>query len=311
MRIIISPSLHPHEIQTAIAPALEQLWKQKDERVKEFLDVQPHGVSVHNFVIQLAFTMVAYESFKICTAVSEGTQTFVDKCFANSISRRLLPVDGAHAASCEEMETTMSSVEAEQKATDYKSPDDGIVPDHCPTYACIRVVAYLSRVLEATITALEGLNKQAFLTELVTLAFTLNDCNTSFSRDTVPKPPIVKRVTSRRREARLQPASSRGGKGLRGGGRCSTTIGIGDMGGGNGDIGGGSGDMGGGSGDMSTCKGDNGCGISGGRGTRGGAKGTRGGGRGTKCGGKGSRGGDKGSRGGGKGSIGGGRGGAL
>ncbi|GKD47789.1 exocyst complex component SEC10, partial [Tanacetum coccineum] len=109
--------------------------------------------------------------------------------FANSISRLLLPVDGAHAASCEEMATAMSSAEgaaykglqqcietvmaeverllsAEQKATDYKSPDDGIVPDHRPTNACIRVVAYLSRVLDATFTALEGLNKQAFLTEL-------------------------------------------------------------------------------------------------------------------------------------------------
>lgn len=31
----------------------------------------------------------------------------------------------------------------------------------------IRVVAYLSRVLESAFTALEGLNKQAFLTELV------------------------------------------------------------------------------------------------------------------------------------------------
>lgn len=31
----------------------------------------------------------------------------------------------------------------------------------------VRVVAYLSRVLEAAFTALEGLNKQAFLTELV------------------------------------------------------------------------------------------------------------------------------------------------
>lgn len=124
--------------------------------------------------------------------------------FANSISRLLLPVDGAHAASCEEMATAMSSAEgaaykglqqcietvmaevcidiwvyvilkysnelfaiseilrffpflynffinrvsfliqverllsAEQKATDYKSPDDGIVPDHRPTNACIR-----------------------------------------------------------------------------------------------------------------------------------------------------------------------------
>ncbi|GJX04176.1 exocyst complex component SEC10B-like protein, partial [Tanacetum coccineum] len=72
--------------------------------------------------------------------------------------RLLLPVDGAHSASCEEMATTMSSAEgaaykglqqciktvmperllsAEQKVTDYKSPDDGIVPDHRPTNACI------------------------------------------------------------------------------------------------------------------------------------------------------------------------------
>ncbi|RVX10086.1 Exocyst complex component SEC10a [Vitis vinifera] len=101
----------------------------------------------------------------------------------------LLPVDGAHASSCEEMATAMSSAEtaaykglqkcietvmaeverllsAEQKATDYRLPDDGIAPDHRPTNACTRVVAYLSRVLEAAFTALEGLNKQAFLTEL-------------------------------------------------------------------------------------------------------------------------------------------------
>ncbi|KAL8480467.1 hypothetical protein ACS0TY_027123 [Phlomoides rotata] len=84
--------------------------------------------------------------------------------FANSISRLLLSVDGAHAASCEEMATTMSSAEgaaykglqqcietvmseierllsAEQKATDYRSPDDGITPDHRPTNAYIRVTA--------------------------------------------------------------------------------------------------------------------------------------------------------------------------
>lgn len=140
----------------------------------------------------------------------------------NSISRRLLPVDGAHAASSEEMATTMSRAESvackglqqcietviaevcdleylffciglisaicgtlvlprqsnslvtftshlmfsnsficplkpnilfdimfpfdcfqverllstEQKATDYRSPDDGIIPDHRPTSAC-------------------------------------------------------------------------------------------------------------------------------------------------------------------------------
>lgn len=32
--------------------------------------------------------------------------------FANSISRLLLPVDGAHAASCEEMATAMSKAES-------------------------------------------------------------------------------------------------------------------------------------------------------------------------------------------------------
>lgn len=32
--------------------------------------------------------------------------------FSNSISRLLLPVDGAHAASCEEMATAMSSAES-------------------------------------------------------------------------------------------------------------------------------------------------------------------------------------------------------
>ncbi|KAG8483104.1 hypothetical protein CXB51_022071 [Gossypium anomalum] len=83
--------------------------------------------------------------------------------FANSISRLLLPVDGSHAAACEEMATAMSSAEgaafkglhqcietvdrllsAEQKAADYHSPDDGMT----------------------AFTTLEGLNKQAFLTEL-------------------------------------------------------------------------------------------------------------------------------------------------
>ncbi|KAL0334964.1 UNVERIFIED_CONTAM: Exocyst complex component SEC10b [Sesamum radiatum] len=69
------------------------------------------------------------------------------------------------------IETVTAEVErllsAEQKATDYRSPDDGFVPDHRPTNACTRVVAYLSRALEAAFTSLEGLNKQAFLTELV------------------------------------------------------------------------------------------------------------------------------------------------
>ncbi|PWA82096.1 hypothetical protein CTI12_AA167450 [Artemisia annua] len=45
------------------------------------LGCEPQGAAVHNFVIQLAFTMVASESIKIYKAVSEGTQTFVDKFF--------------------------------------------------------------------------------------------------------------------------------------------------------------------------------------------------------------------------------------
>ncbi|KAK6920074.1 Exocyst complex component Sec10-like [Dillenia turbinata] len=131
--------------------------------------------------------MVAVQ--RCASSVAIVQQKHHSQYFANSISRLLLPVDGAHAASCEEMATAMSSAEAaaykglqqcietvmaeverllsaEQKATDYKSPEDGMAPDHRPTNACTRVVAYLSRVLEAAFTALEGLNKQAFLTEL-------------------------------------------------------------------------------------------------------------------------------------------------
>ncbi|GAB4849653.1 Exocyst complex component 5 [Ancistrocladus abbreviatus] len=131
----------------------------------------------------------SFRSFMVAVQRCASSVAIVQQYFANSISRLLLPVEGAHAASCEEMATAMASAEAaaykglqqcidtvmaeverllsaEQKATDYRSPDDGIAPDHRPTNACTRVVAYLSRVLEASFTALEGLNKQAFLTEL-------------------------------------------------------------------------------------------------------------------------------------------------
>ncbi|GFY97371.1 exocyst complex component sec10 [Actinidia rufa] len=131
----------------------------------------------------------SFRSFMVAVQRCASSVAIVQQYFGNSISRLLLPVDGAHAASCEEMATAMSSAEgaaykglqqcietvmaeverllsAEQKATDYRSPEDGIAPDHRPTNACTRVVAYLSRVLEAAFTALEGLNKQAFLTEL-------------------------------------------------------------------------------------------------------------------------------------------------
>ncbi|XP_008807526.1 exocyst complex component 5 [Phoenix dactylifera] len=128
-------------------------------------------------------------SFMIAVQRCASSVAILQQYFSNTISRLLLPVDGAHAASCEEMGTAVSSVEgaahkgllqcidtvmaeverllsSEQKTTDYRSPDDGNPPDHRPTNACVRVVAYLSRVLEVAFTALEGLNKQSFLTEL-------------------------------------------------------------------------------------------------------------------------------------------------
>ncbi|KAI3933583.1 hypothetical protein MKX01_032688 [Papaver californicum] len=131
----------------------------------------------------------SFRSFMVAVQRCASSVAIVQQYFTNSISRLLLPVDGAHAASCEEMATAMSSAEgaaykglqqcietvmaeverllsAEQKPTDYRSPEDGMAPDHRPTTACTRVVAYLSRVLEVSFTALEGLNKQAFLTEL-------------------------------------------------------------------------------------------------------------------------------------------------
>ncbi|KAI3746449.1 hypothetical protein L6452_08883 [Arctium lappa] len=131
----------------------------------------------------------SFKSFMVSLQACGSSVAIIQQYFGNSISRLLLPVDGAHAASCEEMTAAMSSAEGsackglqqcidtviaeverllltEQKATDYKSPDDGLMGDNRPTAACTRVVAYLSRVLESAFTALEGLNKQSFLTEL-------------------------------------------------------------------------------------------------------------------------------------------------
>lgn len=131
----------------------------------------------------------SFRSFMIAVQRSASSVAILQQYFSNTIARLLLPVDGAHAASCEDMGTAVSRVEAaahkgllqcidtvmaeverllstEQKPTDYRSPDDGLAPDYRPTTACIRVVAYLSRVLEVAFTALEGLNKQSFLSEL-------------------------------------------------------------------------------------------------------------------------------------------------
>ncbi|KAK1307319.1 Exocyst complex component 5 [Acorus calamus] len=131
----------------------------------------------------------SFKSFMVAVQRCASSVAIVQQYFMNSISRLLLPIDGAHVASCDEMSTTMLNMEntaykglqqcidtimaeverllsAEQKTTDYRSPDDGNVPDHRPTNACTRVVAYLSRVLDAAFNALEGTNKQAFLTEV-------------------------------------------------------------------------------------------------------------------------------------------------
>ncbi|CAN4081426.1 unnamed protein product [Withania somnifera] len=131
----------------------------------------------------------SFRSFMVAVQRCGSSVAILQQYFVNSISRLLLPVDGAHAASSEEMTTAMSRAESvtckglqqcvetviaeverllstEQKATDYRSADDSIIPDHRPTSACACAVAFLSRVLESAFTGLEGLNKQAFLTEL-------------------------------------------------------------------------------------------------------------------------------------------------
>ncbi|KAF8658359.1 hypothetical protein HU200_059407 [Digitaria exilis] len=131
----------------------------------------------------------SFRSFMIAVQRCASSVAILQQYFSNTISRLLLPVDGAHPSACEDMGSAVSVVEAaahkgllqcidtvmseverllssEQKATDYRTPDDGAAPDHRPTNACIRIVAYLSRVLEVAFNALEGLNKQSFLTEL-------------------------------------------------------------------------------------------------------------------------------------------------
>ncbi|XP_047337546.1 putative clathrin assembly protein At5g35200 [Impatiens glandulifera] len=55
-------------------PALQQL-------LFRVLGCQPQGAAIHNFVIQLALSLVASESMKIYQAISDGTVNLVDKFF--------------------------------------------------------------------------------------------------------------------------------------------------------------------------------------------------------------------------------------
>ncbi|KAE8681501.1 Exocyst complex component 5 [Hibiscus syriacus] len=105
----------------------------------------------------------SFKAFMVAVQRSGSSVAIIHQYFANSISRLLLPVDGAHAAACEEMATAMSSAEgaackglqqcietlmaeverlltAEQKTADYHPPDDGMIHDHRPTNACTRFV---------------------------------------------------------------------------------------------------------------------------------------------------------------------------
>lgn len=109
--------------------------------------------------------------------------------YLTSISRLLLPLDGTHAACCEQMALSMANSEraalkglqlcidtimaevnrilfAEQRATDFKPAEHGSSLDHQPTSACIKVISYMEHMLDLGYESLEGLNKQAFLTEL-------------------------------------------------------------------------------------------------------------------------------------------------
>ncbi|XWS17102.1 hypothetical protein CRYUN_Cryun33cG0039000 [Craigia yunnanensis] len=67
-------------------PALQQL-------LFRVFGCQPQGAAVHNFVIQLALSMVASESVKIYQAISDGTVNLVDKFFEMQRSDAMRALD--------------------------------------------------------------------------------------------------------------------------------------------------------------------------------------------------------------------------
>ncbi|XP_021741785.1 putative clathrin assembly protein At5g35200 isoform X2 [Chenopodium quinoa] len=67
-------------------PALQQL-------LYRVLGCQPEGAAVHNHVIQLALSLVASESTKIYSAISDGTVNLVDKFFEMQRSDALRALD--------------------------------------------------------------------------------------------------------------------------------------------------------------------------------------------------------------------------
>ncbi|GKC59070.1 exocyst complex component SEC10A-like protein [Tanacetum coccineum] len=102
---------------------------------------------------------IHFRSFMVALQACGSSVAIIQQYFAKSISRLLLPVDGAHTATCEEIAAAMSSAEssacqglhrcieiviseverlltAEQKATDYRSVDDSLMADHRPTTVC-------------------------------------------------------------------------------------------------------------------------------------------------------------------------------
>lgn len=200
-----SVAAHVKSVFTCLLDQVSQYLTEGLERVREGLNEAASlrekfiiGASVSRRVAAAAASAAeaaaaagenSFRSFVVAVQRCASSVVILQQFFSNTVSRLLLPVDGAHAACCEEMGTSISAVESaaykglvqcidtvmaeverllsvEQKATDYRSPDDGSAPDHRPTNACIRVVAYLSRVLEVVFSSLEGLNKQSFLTEL-------------------------------------------------------------------------------------------------------------------------------------------------